>query len=150
MKMIDIIAQQILEQIEGSERSIAEIKRNEMAELLGCVPSQINYCLSSRFTPERGYIVESRRGGGGYIRITRVKLDRSSALMHIINSLGESVDMSSANAVLDNCRHAGLISDESCAAMQGAVSPAVMREVPIQLRERIRAVILKQMLITQI
>ncbi len=57
MKMIDIITAQIKEMIEQSEEDIAEIRRNEMAEYLGCVPSQINYVLSSRFTPERGYIV---------------------------------------------------------------------------------------------
>lgn len=150
MKMIDIIAKQILDQIDGSEGSIAEFGRNEMAELLGCVPSQINYCITSRFTPERGYIVESRRGGGGYIRITRVKLDRSSALMHIIHSIGESVDASSANALLDNCIHAELITPAVGAAMAGALSPRVMREIPAPLRDSIRAVLLKQMLVTQI
>lgn len=150
MKMIDIIARQILDQIESSELSSAEIKRNEMAELLGCVPSQINYCLSSRFTPERGYIVESRRGGGGFIRITRVKLDRSSALMHIINSIGDDLDISSANAVLDNCVHAGLVGERAGAAISGAISSRVMREIPAELRDKLRAILLKQMLVTQI
>lgn len=150
MKMIDIISKQILDQIEQSDGSIAEIRRNEMAELLGCVPSQINYCITSRFTPERGYIVESRRGGGGYIRITRVKLNRSSALMHIIHSIGDSVDASSASALLDNCIHAELIDKSAGGAIAGALSARVMHELPAGTRDRIRAVLLKQMLITQI
>ena len=53
-----------------------ELKRNDLAEKLGCVPSQINYVISSRFTPEMGYIVESRRGGGGYIRIIRKQMGK--------------------------------------------------------------------------
>ena len=68
---------------------IAEIKRNDFANKLGCVPSQINYVLASRFTPEQGYVIESRRGGGGYIKITRLCRDKKSQIMHIIDSLGE-------------------------------------------------------------
>ncbi|MGI6269153.1 MAG: CtsR family transcriptional regulator [Candidatus Howiella sp.] len=150
MKMIDIITEQILRQIEASGRDIAEIQRNEMAEGLGCVPSQINYVLSSRFTPERGYIVESRRGGGGYIRITRVRLDRSSALMHLINTVGERMDAAAARAVLDNCIHSGLIEPGVGSAMLGAISSSALREVPTPFRDRVRAAVLKQMLVTQI
>ncbi|MGZ7238419.1 CtsR family transcriptional regulator, partial [Streptococcus pyogenes] len=70
-----------------------EIRRNELSQCLGCVPSQINYVISSRFTPEQGYIVESRRGGGGYIKITRKKYDSKTAvLMHVVNSIGNSID----------------------------------------------------------
>lgn len=150
MKMIDLITQQILKQIEESDRDIAEIQRNEMAELIGCVPSQINYCISSRFTPERGYIVESRRGGGGYIRITRVQLDRSSALMHIINSVGEKLDGAAARVILENCVHGGLIDADCGNAMAAALSQPVMHEIPAVYRDRVRAALLKQMLVTQI
>ena len=72
MRMSDIITRRILDLLEESEENIAEIQRNELAALVGCAPSQINYVISSRFTPEHGYIVESRRGGGGYIKITRI------------------------------------------------------------------------------
>ena len=73
MRMIDIITKRILEMLEESEENIAEIQRNELASMVGCAPSQINYVISSRFTPEQGYIIESRRGGGGYVRISRIK-----------------------------------------------------------------------------
>ena len=91
MRMSDLVAQYILEMLEEQNGS-AEIQRNELAGNLGCVPSQINYVITSRFTPEQGYIVESRRGGGGFIRISRVKMDKGTALMHIVNSVGERLD----------------------------------------------------------
>ena len=65
MRMSDIIAERILQLIEESDENMAEIQRNELASIVGCAPSQINYVLTSRFTPERGFIIESRRGGGG-------------------------------------------------------------------------------------
>lgn len=56
-----------------SSREFVEIRRSELAGKFSCAPSQINYVLSTRFSIERGYLVESRRGGGGYIRIHRIK-----------------------------------------------------------------------------
>ena len=67
MNLSNMIADMIADMV-SEQNGYAEIRRNELAEKLGCVPSQINYVISSRFTPEHGYIVESRRGGGGYIR----------------------------------------------------------------------------------
>ena len=64
MRISDIVARYIIDMLEENNGD-AEIRRNELAETLGCVPSQINYVITSRFTPEHGYIVESRRGGGG-------------------------------------------------------------------------------------
>ena len=85
MKITDIIAHEILEMLDKAEKGTAEIQRNELASAIGCVPSQINYVITSRFTPEQGYIVESKRGGGGYIRITRVRYDKPTAVMHFVN-----------------------------------------------------------------
>lgn len=150
MKMSDIITARIMQLLEQSELGIAEIQRNELASLIGCVPSQINYVLSSRFTPEHGYVIESRRGGGGYIRITRVQLDRASALMHIINSIGSSLDSSSARVLIENSYQAELIDKQSAELMQAAVSGAVLREIPLVYQNSYRAAILKQMLLTLI
>ena len=109
MRMSDIIAARILGLIEESEENIAEIQRNELATIVGCAPSQINYVLSSRFTPERGFIIESRRGGGGYIRVSRINLNRTSSLMHIINSIGPSLDPIDVRVITENCCQTGLI-----------------------------------------
>ena len=150
MRMSDLITREIIRMLNESEENIAEIQRNEFAGLIGCAPSQINYVLSSRFTPEHGYIIESRRGGGGYIRIKRVMLNSSSALMHIINSIGDSIDSMSTRIVIENCLEAGLISTEIARLMAVAVSNSVMQTVPPMLKDNLRATILKQMLLTQI
>lgn len=150
MKMSDLITARILQLLNDSGTNVAEIQRNELASVIGCVPSQINYVLSSRFTPEHGYIIESRRGGGGYIRITRVSLDRASALMHIVNSIGEEIDASAARIIIDNSAQAGLISGGAVTLMRAAISTGVMRELPPNMKDRVRAALMKQMLMTQI
>lgn len=150
MRMSDLITERIIKMLDESHDNIAEIQRNEFAALMGCVPSQINYVLASRFTPEHGYLIESRRGGGGYIKITRVKLSRSSALMHIINSIGESIDSMSARIVIENCLQSDIISYEVARLMQSATSNSVMRAIPTEYRDYMRASLLKQMLLTQI
>ena len=150
MRMSDLITREILRMLNESEEHTAEIQRNEFAGIIGCAPSQINYVLSPRFTPEQGFIIESRRGGGGYIRIRRVMLSHSSALMHIINSIGERIDALSTRVVLENCIETGLISRETARIMAAAISEKVMQEIPPILKDVVRAAILKQMLLTQI
>ena len=150
MRMSDLITKEIIKMLNESEENIAEIQRNEFAGLIGCAPSQINYVLSSRFTPEHGYIIESRRGGGGYIRIKRVVLNQSSASMHIINSIGSSIDSMSTRIVIENCLEAGLISRETAALIAAALSESVMQTVPPEYKDTLRAAILKQMLLTLI
>lgn len=112
------------------------------------MPSQINYVLTSRFTPEHGYTVESRRGGGGYIRITRVKVDRSTAVMHLVNSIGDSIDFATAKAVVGNLSEQGFISRDSASVMLAAMNDHCYRGLPPQVRNALRANILKQMLIS--
>lgn len=150
MRISDLITKEIIRLLNESEENVAEIQRNEFAGLMGCAPSQINYVLSSRFTPEHGYIIESRRGGGGYIRIKRVVLNSSSALMHIINSIGDEIDALSTRIVIENCLEAGLITGETTRVMAAAVSSSVMQNIPMVLRDNLRAAILKQMLMVQL
>ncbi len=85
----------------NSENSV-ELKRNELAAYFNCVPSQINYVIQTRFTTERGYIVESRRGGGGHIKITRIHLDNNGMITHVLNSIGDNVDIMTVEAILNN------------------------------------------------
>ncbi len=150
MRMSDIITERILEMLAESEDSIAEIRRNELASTVGCAPSQINYVIASRFTPEQGYIIESRRGGGGYVRISRVRLDRSSAIMHIVNSIGLRLDPMETRIIIENCMQSGLIENRAAAIMSAALSNASLSSVPQEAREYVRAAALKQMLLTQI
>ena len=150
MRLSDLISQQILDMIESSDDNIAEIQRNEFAERIGCVPSQINYVLSSRFTPEHGFMIESRRGGGGYIRITRIKLSESAAIMHIINSMGSSIDLSTARIIIENCIHSNLISNSAAKLILAALSNNVFSNIPPENRSYVRAALLKQMFLSLI
>lgn len=88
--MSDII-ESYLKKVLGQSDQV-EIRRSEMADLFNCVPSQINYVINTRFTVQKGYLVESKRGGGGYIRIIKVKLlDESEMLDTIIEIVGNSI-----------------------------------------------------------
>lgn len=150
MRISDLITAEIIKLLDESEMNTAEIQRNELANMIGCAPSQINYVLSSRFTPEHGYMIESRRGGGGYVRIKRVVMSHTSAIMHIINSIGDSIDAMSARIVIENCLQSELINNESAKLMMAAISGNVMRCVPPVLKDPLRAAVLKEMLLTQI
>ena len=94
----DRIARFILDALESADGT-AELQRSSLADRFGCVPSQINYVIATRFSPERGYMVESRRGGGGYIRITRVQPDASQFIMHTVNAVGRELDKPTADAL---------------------------------------------------
>ena len=150
MRMSDLITQEIIKMLNESGVNTAEIQRNEFANTIGCAPSQINYVLSSRFTPEHGYMIESRRGGGGYIRIRRVVMNHTSALMHIINSIGDAVDPMTTRIILENCIESGIISADAAKLIATAVSAAVLQAVPVEYRDTLRAALLKQLLLTQI
>ena len=92
----DVIEKILIEMLEEEGGSL-ELRRNDLAQRVGCVPSQINYVITSRFTPERGYVIESRRGGGGYVRITRKAFHRDEYLMHLFCSIGDEVDTKTAS-----------------------------------------------------
>ena len=146
MRMSDLVAQYILDMLDEQNGS-AEIKRNELAGDLGCVPSQINYVITSRFTPEQGYIVESRRGGGGYIRISRVKMDRGATVMHIIDSVGNNLDKATAEAMLNNMLSTRMIELGIAKVIASALSDSSLRSVVQEKRDAVRADLFKNMLL---
>lgn len=150
MGISDLIAGFLQDRLEMTEDGVLEVQRNDLAQQFNCVPSQINYVMSTRFSPERGYIVESRRGGNGYIRITRVRVDRQTLLMHVINSLGAQVDLPSARAILSNLVQSGALSEELGQALLAAVSDKALVRIPRDARDCVRADIMKQVLILQV
>ncbi|WP_283607762.1 CtsR family transcriptional regulator [Faecalispora anaeroviscerum] len=149
MKISDHVANYILALLE-EENGRAEIQRNELAEVMGCVPSQISYVITSRFTPEQGYLVESRRGGGGCIRITQIRMDTSGAIMHTVNSVGASLDSTTARIMLSNLLQREIISEKAANIMAAALNDRCYQNVPKESRDVLRAAIFKHMLMTQI
>lgn len=148
MKMSDLIADMILDMFDEKTPTV-QIQRNDLAAQLGCVPSQINYVITSRFTPEQGYRIESRRGGGGYILITRAA-SKENALLSLINSIGTAIDEKNARTHLYNLNYQGLLSDRAEKMMLAAVSDNNFRGVEPEVKNQIRASQLKQMLLAYI
>ena len=145
MILSDHIARLIEEMLEEGNGQ-AEVRRNDLAARIGCVPSQINYVITSRFTPERGYVTESRRGGGGYIRIVRVPMTKSSYLMHFFHAIGETLEEAEAKAYLKNLADAGIITAREANLAAVALSQNALDKVPQEMRSAVRADILRHML----
>lgn len=148
MKLSDAIADMILNMFDDNTSTI-QIQRNDLAQQLGCVPSQINYVITSRFTPEQGYRIESRRGGGGYIMITRAAT-KENALMSLVNSIGNSIDEKSAKANIYNLHYQGLLSDKAGRIMMSVVSDNNFKGVETEIKNQIRASLLKRMLLAYV
>ena len=145
--LADQIAKMIEQMLEESGGAL-ELQRNEMAGRLGCVPSQISYVLTSRFTPARGYIVESRRGGGGCIRIVRKQMHRDEYLMHFFYAIGERLDEQEARAYLQNLLGNGIISEREARMIAASVSDGALSDVTPEGRRIVRANIFKHILLS--
>ncbi len=125
-----------------------ELQRNKLAISVGCVPSQINYVISSRFNPNRGYIVESRRGGGGYVKIRKVSFDsKTTLLMHTLSAIGDEIDAMSARAILAALYDNGIISERELKIMLCSVSDRALGKI-VRGRDAVRADIMKNLVLT--
>jgi len=145
-RMSDIIEAFIKQMINETDGAI-EIQRNELANYFNCVPSQINYVIDTRFTTERGYYVESRRGGGGHIKIRRVNVNRpGNYLMHIISSMGDSISQQSAEVFIKNFIDYEVISEREGHIIKAATSDKALGSIRAPERDTLRATILKNML----
>lgn len=122
-----------------------ELKRNELASVFNCVPSQINYVISTRFNTEHGYAVESRRGGGGYLRIKRISAGADNPIAAVIKAIDSSVDYPSARAYINRLADMGAI-DKKCAAVILAAISDTALTVDRPLKDRVRANIVKNTL----
>ena len=149
MHVSDIIARFICEMLE-SEDGCAEFARTQLAAKFNCVPSQISYVVATRFSPEHGYLVESRRGGGGYIRIRKVRQNWGQLIMHTVNAVGEELSPHLARAFLSNLVDAQVVEASAARLMQAAISPSALRAAPPTIRDVLRANIFKQMLVEQL
>ena len=143
----DMIASFIIDALEHAG-GIAELQRSNLAEKFSCVPSQINYVISTRFSPEHGYIVESRRGGGGFIRITRVQASPERLIMHTVNSVGDSLDLRTAAAFVSNMLGSDAIDGKTAGLIMTAISDNSLRPIVPEHRDIVRASIFKQLLVS--
>lgn len=143
----DIIEHHLKNIITESPNGAIEIQRSELADLFQCVPSQINYVINTRFTVQKGYIVESKRGGGGYIRIRKVQIVSKARLQELLTEelIGASITQNVGNAIVERLLEEGLVNIREATLMKIATSRNVLT-VETELRDRLRANILKQMI----
>lgn len=144
MRISDIIEDFIKDMLEDDD--LAVIQRNDLAEHFNCVPSQINYVISTRFTPMQGYYVESSRGGGGCIKIRKVNITHSDYIMHIINSIGDSITAKELEIFVKNFLDYDIINEKEAKLIKSATSDIVLT-LPKETKDEIRARIFKNMLI---
>ncbi len=140
----NIIERFIKELIEDAENGIIEIQRNEMAQFFECSPSQINYVLSTRFTPYKGYYIESRRGGGGYIKIIKVGIEGNEDIGNIIvNTIGDSITKNKAYHIIEGLLEEGIITKREEEIIKVAIGDRSLVSTE-EDRNMIRANILKK------
>lgn len=148
-RLSDIIEDFIKEMLQETHESELQIQRNELANQFSCAPSQINYVLTTRFTLDKGYYIESKRGGGGYIVIKRVEHTKDNSLIELINErIGDNITYDNAVLIIDGLKESGLITERESEIMKIAVNNRILGS--IEDKNKIRSEILKAMLLVVI
>ncbi len=145
MRISDVIEEFIKDLFDDGSDAI-EIQRNELAEHFNCVPSQINYVISTRFKPSQGYYVESRRGGGGHITIKKVKNDKEDYIMHIINNIGNKLTSNDVDILISDFLSYNIIDTKEAKLLKVATSDNVLK-LTKDIKDEVRARIFKNMLL---
>ncbi len=141
--LIEILIKRMIEENNG----MVEITRGELADQVNCVPSQITYVLSTRFSCGQGYLVESRRGGGGMIRIRRVDLPTADGyLLHTLSHLGTALSQNQADVLIRNFLDNSLINLREARLIRAAISDRALADTGIEYRDRLRLNIFRYML----
>ena len=148
MRVSDMI-EEFIKELFTQDEDYVEIQRNELAEHFNCVPSQINYVIQTRFKPSQGYYVESKRGGGGHIKIKKVNITKSNYFMHIINSVGNTLTNQVVDIFISNFLSYQMVSSIEAKLIKIATSDNVLK-LPQPTRDEIRANIFKNMLVNLI
>ncbi|HHY38734.1 MAG TPA: CtsR family transcriptional regulator [Clostridia bacterium] len=122
--LCDVIEEYIRDLLKDAEELV--IQRGELASAFRCVPSQITYVLSTRFTLDKGYVVESRRGGGGCIRIYRIKVPKPTTLLEWLDRLETGLEEALAFGIIASLEEQGIITAREGAIMRGALRKEVL------------------------
>ena len=151
MRLSDTIESFIKAMLQEDQPEV-ELKRNELAEYFHCAPSQINYVLATRFTPDHGYVTSSQRGGGGCIRIVRVRQSSGDHLNYLLHErVGDSLDAQTAQVLCAQLAERQVLSLPEAKMMAAALSPQAMSApIPEALKNNLRAKMFKYMLLTAI
>ena len=147
MRMSDTI-EEFIKELFDDEDAI-EIQRNDLALKFNCVPSQINYVIATRFKPSQGYYVESKRGGGGYIKIRKINITKSNYFMHIINSIEDYLTGQDVDIFISNFLSYNMITETEAKLLKVATSDNVLK-IPQPERDTLRARIFKNMIVNLI
>ncbi len=141
--LADEIEAHIRRLLQSAPDGVIVIQRTEIAERFDCVPSQISYVLMTRFTPDRGFVVEGRRGGGGNIRVLQLAAEQRE-LMRLLHEI-EAIDQARAFGIVIRVMEAGLITEREAAIMQSALKREML-ELGLPERDRLRARLLRAMM----
>ncbi|MBQ7544372.1 MAG: CtsR family transcriptional regulator [Synergistaceae bacterium] len=146
------IEQYILSRLEDVQENYVRLRRKELAEIFGCVPSQINYVLRSRFSPEHGYIIESRRGEHGYIKIVKIScITPEERTEHLDDIIGSSISMKEAHRLLETLEARRFITQRERLLIEIALRHSNyicedIKDIRLSDREKMFAGLLKRML----
>ncbi len=140
----DVIEEFIMSSLDDDD--FIELSRNDLAKFFSCVPSQINYVLNTRFTVNRGFVVESQRGGGGFIKIVRVQDNANNFLKNVLLMCEEPVTVLEAVQVISNMQDKKIITERESEILKSALSAKALNN-PINMDNILRANILKQVII---
>ncbi|WP_026478137.1 CtsR family transcriptional regulator [Alkaliphilus transvaalensis] len=144
--MSSIIEAFIKDLIKKSDDNLIEIQRNELAKHFNCAPSQINYVLMTRFSLSQGYIIESQRGGGGYIKIKQMIMNRNRALYHMIfDEIGNSITAQQGQRIITYLVDGNKITEREAKIIKVAIDASAIN-ASAEYRNQLRAKILKNML----
>lgn len=132
------------------DEGMAELQRNELAQKFHCAPSQINYVLTTRFSPNRGYVIQSRRGGGGYIRVIQLDMDEGEYVLDLVKQrLSSGINMRDAAELIEGMVQTGFIDVKMRNIVLAAISDKALI-VPKEYRDELRSSILKEILIANL
>ncbi|EPY6473018.1 CtsR family transcriptional regulator [Clostridium sporogenes] len=145
-RLSDIIEDFIKEMFQENNESELQIKRNELANYFSCAPSQINYVLTTRFTEDKGYYIESKRGGGGCIIIRRIEFTNNKNLKElIVDRIGNSITYDNAMNIIDGLVEMAVITEREAIIMKIAINDRVLGNIDTS-KNMLRANILKNII----
>ncbi|WP_291571340.1 CtsR family transcriptional regulator [Clostridium sp. UBA4548] len=146
-RLSDVIEEFIKELLEQAKEQEIEIQRNELASYFSCAPSQINYVLTTRFTQDKGYYIESRRGGGGCIRIIRVQYKEHTSLAEIIiHKIGDYITSDSSNKIIDSLKDSGILTEREAKIIKVMLNDRTLTSA-LDNKNKVRADMLKTVIL---